>query len=125
VRFDNQTVMEPSKMIATLHDDMQHIKQQFNQSSEDEPSPLVINPATLSEAIEKVIRRTYARWADEPIPIFKGRTPRQEMQTVAGLERVKGLLRQYEDGEARQAKQQKRTIVSYQFLWDELGLVRG
>jgi hypothetical protein len=123
VRFEKQTVIEPTEAIASLQGDMQAIKQRLNPPKVD-VSPLGIDPAMLSAAIEKVIRRTYANWADEPIPIFKGRTPRQEMQTIAGLERVKGLLRQYEDGEASQAKQQKRTVVSYQFLWDALGLTR-
>jgi hypothetical protein len=34
------------------------------------------------------------------------------------------LLRSYEDGEARMAAQQGRAEISYQFLWDELGLQR-
>ena len=71
-----------------------------------------------------MIKRSYAHWADEPIPALNGQTPRQAMQTPAGLERVKGLLRSYEDGEVRMAAQQGRAEVSYQFLWDELGLQR-
>lgn len=46
------------------------------------------------------------------------------MQSATGLERVKGLLRSYEDSEGRQAAQQGRREVSYQFLWDALGLAR-
>lgn len=66
----------------------------------------------------------YANWADEPIPALDGRTPRQAIATAAGIERVKGLLRSYEDGEARSALQQGRSEFSYQFLWDALGLTR-
>ncbi len=44
--------------------------------------------------------------------------------SVPALERVKGLLRSYEDGEARQAAQESRRAISYQFLWDALGLQR-
>jgi hypothetical protein len=124
VHFDKQTIMEPAELIASVQDDLQPIKQNGEVSNTDDLLPSGIAPVTLSEVFEKMIRRTYANWADEPIPIFKGRTPRQEMQTIAGLERVKGLLRQYEDGEASQAKQQKRVAVSYQFLWNELGIVR-
>ena len=51
-------------------------------------------------------------------------TPRQAIASAAGLERVKGLLRSYQDGEAQQAAQQGRREISYQFLWDDLGLVR-
>lgn len=46
------------------------------------------------------------------------------MQTPAGLERVKGLLRNYESGEADMAAKDKRRAISYQFLWDSLGITR-
>lgn len=71
-----------------------------------------------------VVRRSYANWADEPIPALNNKTPRQAIQTAAGLERVKGLLRSYEDGEKTQANQQGRVEVSYDFLWESLGLSR-
>ena len=86
--------------------------------------PEGIDPQELAQALAGVIKRTYARWADEAIPALSGQTPRQAMQSAAGLERVKGLLRSYEDGEARTAAQQGRAEISYQFLWDELGLQR-
>ena len=46
------------------------------------------------------------------------------MQTPAGLERVKGLIRGYEAAEMRQAEEQNRPLISYQFLWDALGICR-
>ena len=86
--------------------------------------PAGMDAETLAGVIESAIQRTYADWADEPIPVLNGQTPRQAMQSAAGLERVKGLLRSYEDGEAEQAAQQGRRAVSYRFLWDALGLSR-
>ncbi len=86
--------------------------------------PQGLDAETLAGVIETVIKRTYANWADEPIPMLDGQTPRQAMLSEAGLERVKGLLRSYEDGESWQAAQQGRREVSYQFLWDVLGLTR-
>ncbi len=86
--------------------------------------PAGLDAGVLADAIETAIRRSYANWADEPIPALQGLTPRQAMQGVTGLERVKGLLRSYEDGEAQQAAQQGRRAISYQFLWDALGLRR-
>ena len=83
-----------------------------------------MDSGSLADAIEAVIRRTYANWADEPVPLLNHQTPRQAMRSAAGLERVKGLLRSYENGEAEQALQQRRREVSYQFLWDALGLAR-
>jgi hypothetical protein len=83
-----------------------------------------LDAETVADVIETGIRRYYANWADEPIPLLEGRTPRQAMQSASGLERVKGLLRSYEDGETQQAAQQGRRAISYQFLWDALGLQR-
>jgi len=86
--------------------------------------PEGLDPKELAQAIASVVKRTYANWADEPIPALDGQTPRQAIKTAAGLERVKGLLRSYEDGESQMAAQQGRGEISYQFLWDELGLAR-
>ena len=90
--------------------------------------PLELPPgldwAALADAYEGVMRHQYANWADEPIPALDDRTPRQAIETASGLERVKGLLRSYEDGETRHAAQQGRRAISYQFLWDALGLQR-
>jgi hypothetical protein len=78
----------------------------------------------LAQAFEQVVHRHYAHWCDEAIPALGGLTPRQAITTSAGLERVKGLLREYEDGERRQCAAQGRPAVSYQFLWDALGISR-
>ena len=86
--------------------------------------PEGMDPEVVARAIEGAILRSYAHWADEPIPALNNQTPRQAIRTAAGLERVKGLLRSYEDGEAQQAAQQGRREISYQFLWDALGLAR-
>lgn len=82
-------------------------------------------PEALAEAVEKVLRRTYANWSDEPIPALGGKTPRQAIATATGRERVRGLLRSYEAGEKVQAAQQGRREISYGFLWEALGLDRA
>ena len=79
-------------------------------------------PEVLAEAIEKMLRRTYANWSDEPIQALGGKTPRQAIATATGRERVRGLLRSYEAGEKVQAAQQGRREISYGFLWEALGL---
>jgi hypothetical protein len=86
--------------------------------------PAGLDPEVAAGIIEGAIRRSYARWADEPVPALGDKTPREALATPAGLERVKGLLRSYEEGEAQQAAQQGRRQISYQFLWDALGLER-
>jgi hypothetical protein len=87
-------------------------------------APPGIGPDQLGELIAHSLRRMYANWADEPIPALGGRTPREAIATPGGLERVKGLLRQYEAGEAEQARAQQRAEFSFQFLWDALGIAR-
>jgi SEC-C motif len=118
VQFIDRTTLTPNEAIENARDE--------KPSNKKKPlSPKAeISPSAMTEVIEKFIRKNYANWADEPIPIFKNRTPRQEMQTVAGLERVKGLLRSYQEGEMEQADEQGRKPVSYQFLWDALRLDR-
>jgi SEC-C motif/Protein of unknown function (DUF2384) len=81
-------------------------------------------PDVLAQAIEQTLGKYYANWCDEPIPALGGKTPRETIATPAGLERVKGLLRSYEDGERRQSTDQRRPAFSYQFLWDGLGIER-
>jgi hypothetical protein len=92
--------------------------------SKASPAPL-IEPEAMTALMAQVLRRHYANWADEPIPLLANQTPRQAITTAAGLERVKGLLREYEAGEADMAKRDGRREVSYQFLWDELGIARA
>jgi hypothetical protein len=81
-------------------------------------------PEVIAQAIEQALHRHYANWVEETIPTLGGRTPRQAITTPAGLERVKGLLREYEEGERQQSAAQGRPAVSYQFLWDALGISR-
>ena len=81
-------------------------------------------PEVLADAIEQAVRRSYANWCDEPIPALGDKTPRAAIGTPAGRERVKGLLRSYEQGEREQAAAQGRRQISYDFLWQALGLDR-
>jgi len=117
VKFQLREVSDPKGVMSRARVQAPHAQVKTSSAM-----PAGLDAETLADAIETVIRRSYANWADEPIPALQGRTPRQAMQSVPGLERVKGLLRSYEDDEARQAAQQGRRAISYQFLWDALGL---
>jgi hypothetical protein len=117
VKFRLQEVSDPKGMLARAADSPQP-------SSLASNLPAGLDPQAMSDAMAGYVKRFYANWADEPIPALAGQTPRQAMQTAAGLERVKGLLRSYEDGESRMAAEQGRSEISYQFLWDALALAR-
>lgn len=97
-------------------------KAQKKQSAQSLLPTSELDAATIGQAMHDTIHRMYANWADEPVPTLNNTTPRQAIKTKAGLERVKGLLRSYERHEAEQAQQQGRTEVSYDFLWQALGL---
>jgi hypothetical protein len=86
------------------------------------PGMADVPPELATSAIRQALLRIYADWADEPLPILNERSPREAIVTPAGLERVKGLLRAYQHDENRQAEMQQRDPVSFQFLWDALGL---
>ena len=88
------------------------------------PAAPDLPPDVMADLVEKALYRSYAHWADEPIPALGHKTPRQAITTPAGVERVKGLLRSYEDGEREQARQQGRRQISYDFLWQAIGLER-
>jgi len=88
------------------------------------PAAPALDAATMTQMVSEMIHRHYANWADESIPALDHNTPRQAIKTSAGLERVKGLLRSYQAAETAQAAQQGRAEVSYDFLWQALGLTR-
>ncbi len=117
VKFRLQEVSDPKGMLSTAAASPARV-------APAAPLPEGLDPKELVQVIAGVVKRSYAKWADEPIPALNGQTPRQAIATAAGLERVKGLLRSYEDGEKHMAAQQGRGEISYQFLWEELGLAR-
>jgi hypothetical protein len=79
-------------------------------------------PEVMTEAIKKRIHQLYSDWADKSLAELENRTPREAIKTPEGLERVKYLLHTYEQSESRQSKEQRRMPVSYDFLWNELGI---
>ncbi len=109
--------------VAFLLREVQDPKSLMGRSTPSKSSP-PMDPGVLAQVIEGAIHRSYANWANEPIPALGNKTPRQAIQTAAGLERVKGLIRSYEAGEKQQAAQQGRPEVSYDFLWKSVGLSR-
>ena len=110
-----------TRRVADTQSMMQQSKRSKSKMAKQSAVPN-IDPQEFSKLIEGVIRKTYANWCDESIPALSNKTPRQAIQTSAGLERVKGLLRSYQAGEKEQAKEQGRPEVSYDFLWIALGI---
>ena len=112
VAFISRELSDPKGILANL---------QPNEAKETS-IPETLPPEMLTEIIEKSIRQLYVNWADEPLPILNNQTPREAIETPEGLEQVKFLLHTYEHGEAQQAKDQHRAPVSYEFLWQSVGI---
>ena len=81
-----------------------------------------LDSAQLNIAIQSAMHRIYEHWADEPIPVLGNISPKEAIKTLAGLERVRGLIRSYEVSELEQAKGMNRTPISFSFLWQAIGL---
>ncbi len=112
VVFVSREISDPKGMLANL--------QPHEAKASSEPAPLP--PEIVTELIGKRIRELFVHWADEPLPILNDQTPREAIQTPDGLKQVKFLLHTYEHEEAQQAKVQHRPPVSYDFLWQLLGI---
>ena len=56
------------------------------------------------EAILRMKAEHYATWPDDPLPALGGKTARQAVKTKAGRKAVLDLIRDFEHGEAREAK---------------------
>ncbi len=122
VTFTRRKVLETEDMVAAAQKSA--ARPPAKKGKRSSPAEPTIDAATMAQMMSEFIHRTYAKWADEPIPALDHKTPRQAIQTSAGLERVKGLLRSYEASEATQARQQGRNEISYDFLWQALGITR-
>lgn len=83
-----------------------------------------ISPELSSDLFQSVVLQTYKGWADKPLPMLDNHTPRELCATPQGQERVRGVLELYEANEREMAARMKRPGISYQFLWDQVGLSR-
>lgn len=76
----------------------------------------------LAEAMQNHIQAIYKNWADEPLPAFDNKTPRQMLSRRGGEKRVREMIELYELSARRQMVEQKMPLISYNFLYKELGL---
>lgn len=88
------------------------------------PPGIDLPPGEMTAVLQQVTEHTYANWSDEPIPALDGLTPRQAITTEAGARKVADLIKLYENGAARQARDEERPPVDFAFLWRQIGLDR-
>ncbi len=75
-----------------------------------------------SKLMQRVAERTYADWADQPVPMLGGKTPREASRSEALRREVAELLRSYQTADNGQASRENRDPVDFGFLWKEIGL---
>lgn len=113
VKFISRDISDPKGMLTNV---------QANDLKKAPEAPS-LPPEIMTAIIKKKVEELYANWADQPLPTLNDRTPRETIQTPEGLEQVQFLLHSYEHSEAEQAKQQHREPISYDFLWQSLGIM--
>ncbi|HEX8704177.1 MAG TPA: SEC-C domain-containing protein [Myxococcaceae bacterium] len=73
----------------------------------------------LLEALRELKAQHYAGWVDAPLPVLKGKTPREAVRTPAGRRRVELLLKELEHCEALLPESERTDLTP---LRGELGL---
>jgi SEC-C motif len=68
------------------------------------PAPEPIPPDVERQIVQQYKEQHYSTWPDEALPALDGKTPREAVQTREGRKQVEELLRQFENGEARERK---------------------
>jgi hypothetical protein len=116
VRFRQTRMTDPMKNL-TSGANVSAIGGHSANKSDTEQAALMQNPE-MQTAVKNLVRKQYATWADDQIPILDYQTPRQLIANKAGRERVRALLISYEQNPVA------GMTIDYQFLWDELGLAR-
>lgn len=81
------------------------LKRQMRDTPETHsPSDTGIPPEEANRIIAEYQERHYAQWPDTKLPALRGKTPREAVKTPAGRRQVEALLRDFENGEARNRK---------------------
>ena len=83
-----------------------------------------ISGAEMTTLLAQGYRQHYANFADTPVPMLDGLSPRAMLKKPKGESRVRELLGLYEANERRMAHQQRRPEIEFGFLYEALGLDR-
>ena len=83
------------------------------------PGPRAVPDSALAQAAHREKQKMLAAWLDTPIPLLRGRTPRQAVRSQRGRREVDLLLKEMENHEARLPEHERGDIAG---LRRELGL---
>lgn len=89
---------------------------------EESPQQLHLPADAMRDLMARSYEALYADFADRPLPVFDGATPRQMVAQLGGEARVRELLATYESKERQMAQHDRRDPVDFDFLYRKLGL---
>jgi len=76
------------------------------------------------EVYNKFMKDHCERWLRDKIPALDGMTPMEAIKTEAGREKVRNLLKLFENSEERN-KSESQPYYDLAWMWERLGLERG
>ena len=82
------------------------------------PGPRAVPDSALAQAAHHAKQKMLAAWLDTPVPLLRGRTPRQSVRTQRGRREVDLLLKEMENREARLPEHERGDVAA---LRRELG----
>jgi hypothetical protein len=80
-----------------------------------------LHPEIQGKLLLKIKAQHYAAWANQPLPVLDGQTPREAVKSEAGRRAVEELLRGLEDGEAG-TRLEGQPVYDFSGLRKSLGL---
>jgi len=85
-------------------------------------SPRSVPVRLPKDSWETMYRQQYKDWADSPLPLFGGRTPREMARTPEGRRDVLDLVRSYQAQEHRMARGQEREPIDLSWMLHSAGM---
>lgn len=100
------------------------LKENISRQEKDTVDEDMLASPEFAEAIQNHIQSLYHNWADDPLPAFDNKTPRQMLKKKGGEKKVREMIEIYELQARRQHVEQKLPLASYDFLYEQLGIER-
>lgn len=116
-----KSVPDATHKIDSYEDPVQAMK-----SLKDKPArkPTTEIPMELQQELyAKFMEKHCRKWIRDKIPALDGKTPKQAVQSTVGKEKVRELLKSFENSEEHN-KRDGRPFYDLSWMWDELGIDR-
>jgi hypothetical protein len=98
------------------------LRNEYQSREKTEKSKIDMKDPEFVKAIQGYFLNLYKNWADEPLPLFGHKTPREMLSVKGGEKKVRGLIALYENGNRASAAEGDIPSVSFDFLYEQLGI---